>query len=46
MNVNINLINHYHSHITEYNDQRKRAHEYCIFNADQILPYALLHLKC
>ena len=44
--VNINLLNGYNSHMTKYDQQGKHGYEYCLFNADQILPYALLHLRC
>lgn len=43
---NINLIENYDSHITTYSQDGKYGHEYCIFNSQQIAPYALLHLKC
>ena len=45
-NRDIKLMNGYHSHMTPYSQNNKHGHEYCIFNADQILPYALLHLRC
>ena len=43
---NINLLDGYASHITTYSQDGKHGHEYCIFNSQQIVPYALLHLRC
>jgi hypothetical protein len=44
--INIDLIDGYNSHSTTYSQDRKNGYEYCIFDSNQILPYAILHMKC
>jgi hypothetical protein len=40
----IDKINGYDSHMTDYEQDGKKGHEYCIFNSDQILPYCFMHM--
>lgn len=43
--VNCELYPDYNSHTTIHPDGKQLGNEYCIFDADQILPVCILHLK-
>jgi len=42
--IDINKINGYDSHMTNYDQDGKKGHEYCIFDSNQILPYYFIHM--